>query len=117
MKSLFTFQPSIDVKQIKALANCDFIAKHETALFIGPTGVGESHLATAIGVKACLRDYRVIFATIQHLASQRNAAMVDVSVERLVDQYVSADLIILDELGFTTRTRTKSNTRPSFQPR
>jgi DNA replication protein DnaC len=101
----FTFQPSIDVKQIKALANCDFIAKHETALFIGPPGVGKSHLATAIGVKACLRGYRVIFATIQHLASQLNAAMADVSVERLVDQYVSADLIILDELGFTPLNR------------
>lgn len=64
----FTFQPSINVKQIKALASCGFIAKHETALFIGPPGVGKSHLATAIGVKACLRGYGVIFATIKHLA-------------------------------------------------
>jgi DNA replication protein DnaC len=97
----FTFQPALDSKQIKALASCDFIAKHETALFIGPPGVGKTHLATAIGVKACLRGYNVIFATIQHLASQLNAAMADLSVERLVDQYVAADLIILDELGFT----------------
>jgi DNA replication protein DnaC len=101
----FAFQPSIDVKQIKALASCDFIAKHETALFIGPPGVGKSHLATAIGVKACLRGHNVIFATIQVLASQLNAAMADLSVEKLVDQYVRADLIILDELGFTPLNR------------
>jgi DNA replication protein DnaC len=101
----FAFQPSIDVKQIKALASCDFIAKHETALFIGPPGVGKSHLATAIGVKACLRGHNVIFATIQVLASQLNAAMADLSVEKLIDQYVRADLIILDELGFTPLNR------------
>ncbi len=97
----FAFQPSIDAMMIKALANCDFIGKHETALFIGPPGVGKSHLATAIGVKACLRGYDVLFATIQHLASQLNAALADLSVERLIEQYVRADLIILDELGFT----------------
>jgi DNA replication protein DnaC len=101
----FAFQPTLDVMQIKALASCDFVAKHETALFIGPPGVGKSHLATAIGVKACLRGYNVIFATIQHLASQLNAAMADLSVERLIDQYVRADLIILDELGFTPLNR------------
>jgi DNA replication protein DnaC len=100
-ESDFTFQPALDSKQIKALANCDFIAKHEAALFIGPRGVGKTHLATAIGVKACLRGYNVIFATIQHLASQLNTAMADLSVERLIDQYIGADLIILDELGFT----------------
>jgi DNA replication protein DnaC len=101
----FAFQPSIDVKQIKALASCDFVAKHETALFIGPPGVGKSHLATAIGVKACLRGHNVLFATVQVLASQLNAAMADLSVEKLVDQYVRADLVILDELGFTPLNR------------
>lgn len=97
----FAFQRAVDAMQIKSLSSCDFIAKHETALFIGPPGVGKSHLATAIGVKACLRGYDVIFATVQHLASQLNATLADLSVERFIEQYVGADLVILDELGFT----------------
>jgi len=97
----FGFQPTLDVKLIKALADCEFVAKHETILFVGPPGVGKSHLATALGVKACLRGYSVLFTTIQHLASQLSAATADLSVEKLIAQYVAADLIVLDELGFT----------------
>lgn len=97
----FGFQPSLDAMRIKALASCEFVAKHETVLFVGPPGVGKSHLATALGVKACMRGSSVLFATIQRLASQLSAAMADLSIEKLVEQYVSADLIILDELGFT----------------
>lgn len=97
----FAFQPSLDVKLIKALADCEFVGKHETVLFVGPPGVGKSHLATALGVKACMRGYSVLFTTIQHLASQLSAAIADLSVEKLITQYVEADLIVLDELGFT----------------
>lgn len=97
----FGFQPSLDAMRIKALASCEFIAKYETALLVGPPGVGKSHLATALGVKACMRGYSVLFATIQHLASQLSAAMADLSIEKLIEQYINADLIILDELGFT----------------
>jgi DNA replication protein DnaC len=97
----FAFQPSLDAKLIKALASCDFVEKHETILFVGPPGVGKSHLATALGVKACMRGYSVLFTTIQHLASQLSSAIADLSVEKLITQYVGADLIVLDELGFT----------------
>jgi DNA replication protein DnaC len=97
----FNFQPSLDAMRIKALASCEFVAKHEVILFVGPPGVGKSHLSTALGVKACMRGYSVLFATIQRLASQLSAAMADLSIEKLIDQYISTDLIIFDELGFT----------------
>lgn len=97
----FSFQPKIDAKQIKSLASCDFIAKHENVLFVGPPGVGKSHLATALAVKACLRGYSVMFSTVQNFNSRCSAAMADLSIERVIGQYLDADLVVLDELGFT----------------
>jgi len=97
----FAFQPKLDAKLIKSLANCDFVSQHENVLFIGPPGVGKSHLGTALAVKACMRGYSVLFTTIQHLASRVSAAMADLSLERLIAQYVEADVVVLDELGFT----------------
>jgi DNA replication protein DnaC len=101
----FNFQPSLDAMRIKSLASCEFVAKHETVLFVGPPGVGKSHLATALAVKACMRGYSVVFATIQHLASQLTAGMADLSIEKVVDRFVSADLVVFDELGFTPLNR------------
>ena len=89
----FAFQPSIDVKQIKALADCEFVAKHETIMLVGPPGVGKSHLASALAVKACMRGYSVLFTTIQHLASLLGAAIADLTVEKFIMQYVVADHI------------------------
>lgn len=97
----FGFQPSLDAMRIKALASCEFITKHETVLLVGPPGVGKSHLATALAVKACMRGHSVLFATVQRLASQLNAALADLSVEKLIERYVAADLVVLDEVGFT----------------
>jgi hypothetical protein len=56
-------------------------------------------------VKACKRGYSVIFATIQHLASQLSAGMADLSIEKVVDRFVSTDLVVFDELGFTPLNR------------
>lgn len=97
----FDFQPSLDARQIKALANAEFVERHETVLFVGPPGVGKSHLATALAVKACMRGHSVLFATVQRLASQVSAALADVSIEKLIARYVGADLVVLDEVGFT----------------
>jgi len=97
----FAFQPKLDAKLIKSLATCEFVTQHENVLFIGPPGVGKSHLGTSLAVKACMRGYSVLFTTIQHLASRVSASMADLSLERLIAQYVEADLVVLDELGFT----------------
>jgi DNA replication protein DnaC len=97
----FTFQPKLDAMLVKSLATCDFVTKHENVLLVGPPGVGKSHLATALAVKACIKGHSVLFTTIQHLASRINAALADLSVDKVLQPLIDVDLAVLDELGFT----------------
>lgn len=97
----FDFQPRLDVKLIKTLATCEFIAQKENVILVGQPGTGKSHLSVALGMKACEADYRVRFTTIQDLAATLRASMADGTAEERIQEFVEPDLVILDELGFT----------------
>jgi len=101
----FDFQPKLDVKLIKALASCDFIAKQENVIFVGQPGTGKSHLSVALGMKACEAGYDVRFTTIQDLAATLRASMADQTTEARIVELTEPDLLILDELGFTPLDR------------
>lgn len=59
----FTFNPTISRQQVLDLAACTYVARHRNVLICGPTGVGKSHLAQALGHEACRRGYDVLFAS------------------------------------------------------
>ncbi|HQE25899.1 MAG TPA: ATP-binding protein, partial [Candidatus Atribacteria bacterium] len=63
----FSFQPSIDERLIRELAGLAFLERKENLLFLGPPGVGKSHLAVALGVEALLQGIGVYFTTLSHL--------------------------------------------------
>jgi len=73
----YAFQPSVDRKKLEELANLRFIDNKENILFLGPPGVGKTHLATGLGVRACESGYNVLFVTLSDMISVLMASMAD----------------------------------------
>jgi DNA replication protein DnaC len=95
----FSYQPSINRQMIYTLATCEFIRKKENIAFIGPPGTGKSHLATAIGIKAVLQGYSVLFATVNQMLEELYISRADNSFSQKLKKFINPNLLILDELG------------------
>jgi len=59
----YAFQPSINRKKLAELSSLRFIDNKENILFLGPPGIGKTHLSTGLGVRACESGYKVLFTT------------------------------------------------------
>lgn len=96
----FSFQPQLNEKEIIRLASLDFIEKKENLLFLGPPGVGKTHLAIAFGVKAFLAKYRVLCVRTQDLLADLSVAHQTGRLGQVLLNLSRLDLLILDELGY-----------------
>lgn len=96
----FTAIPKLNKKRILELASCDFIRKRECGVFVGPPGVGKTHLAIALGREACRRGLRVKWFTATGLATEYAEAREERTVLRLERAIERRDLIVIDELGY-----------------
>jgi DNA replication protein DnaC len=103
----FRFNPSIHEPTIRELATCQFIAKHENAFLVGPSGVGKSHLGQALGHEACRKGYEVLCRRTSQLLGWVEAGRGDNSHERRAKQLGSVDLLILDDFGLTPLSEEK----------
>jgi DNA replication protein DnaC len=95
----FSFNTKIPKHKIIDLATCGFIAKHENICFVGQTGVGKSHIAQAIGHRACAAGYQVLYTSAHQMLTGLRAARADDSHERKLARLVDVDLLIIDDLG------------------
>jgi DNA replication protein DnaC len=95
----FHFNPRVPKSKVIDLGTCSFIDKRENVLFVGPTGVGKSHLAQAIGHRACRAGYSVLFVSAQEVLKQLRAARADDSYDRKLLRFTTPDLLIVDDLG------------------
>ncbi|MCS5697284.1 ATP-binding protein [Desulfofundulus thermocisternus] len=96
----FGFQPSLREKEIIALSSLEFIVKKENVIFLGPPGVGKTHLSVALGIKACMAKYRVVFITAQKLLEELMLSARDGSLADKLLSYSRLNLLIIDELGY-----------------
>ena len=83
------------------LESCHFISKKINLVLYGPVGVGKTHLATAAGLKACELGYKTKFYTVTQLVLKLAEARQSGTLEWLVRELQSLDLLILEEWGAT----------------
>ena len=105
----FAKQPGVNRKQIRAFAELDFVARKENIVFIGPTAVGKSGLATGILLKAIENGYRCQFVKAQDLFDDMYASLADRSSRRLVQRLARLDVLLIDEFGYLNLKPEQSN--------
>ena len=90
----FGFHPELNKKEVMGLFDLEFIRNRENVIFLGPPGVGKTHLAISLAIKACHHGFKVYFMTMDALMrklkesqSQRKA-------------YLTSSLVVVDEVGY-----------------
>ena len=101
----FTARPSVNKPQLLDLIRGDYLTKRENILLVGPSGTGKSHLATALGMAACVQGKRVRFWRVTELMTTLREADQERQLLRLRSHLTKLDLLILDELGYVPASK------------
>jgi DNA replication protein DnaC len=96
----FDYPKIIDRDLVLRAASLDFIKERANVVFVGPSGVGKTHLANAIAQLACLRGFRVRFTTAADLVNDLVAAHARNALHRRLALWASSQLLVVDELGY-----------------
>ena len=105
----FEFQPSINKNEILDYASLRFLEKRENIVFYGNSGVGKTHLATALGMIAARNRYSTYFIKCADLMNKLHQAKLQNKLEDKLKKLASYRLLIIDELGYLPITKDDSN--------
>ncbi len=95
----FSFNPQIPKARVIDLCTCAFVARRDNVLLIGPAGVGKSHIAQALGHRACRAGYATVWTPAHKLFAELRASRADGSYERKMARLTAPDVLIIDDLG------------------
>lgn len=90
----------INRMQFEHLLQLGFLESHTNVILLGPTGVGKTHLACALGHAACLQRHHVLYASAIDVVNRLSAAHAVSQLASEIKRYTAPRLLILDELGY-----------------
>lgn len=96
----FSYPKQIDRALVQKAATLDFVREKANVVFVGPSGLGKTHLANALGQLACLRGFRVRFVLAADLVNELVASQARNTLSRRLSAWAAPDLLLIDELGY-----------------
>ncbi len=105
----FQFQRSVTKRQLQELLDFEWIEKAYNVVFLGPPGVGKTHLAVALGTEAVRSGYKVSFLTMAELIKTLKTEEILTKSRQRLKRFLASDLAIIDEIGFLPITKQESN--------
>jgi len=99
------FLPEDAREKLPGLERLDFIAAGENIVLAGNPGTGKTHIATGLGIKACMQGYKVLFITIHKLLTQLRESHAQKTLRQLENKFEKYDLVICDEFGYVSFDR------------
>jgi DNA replication protein DnaC len=105
----YSFNNSVTKRQITQLLDLSWIEAAYNIIFLGPSGVGKTHLAVTLGIQAVEQGYKVSFVTMEKLIKLLKTDEISVRARQKLRRIMNSDLIIIDEIGFQPISRQESN--------
>src|SRR6266446_5906216 len=105
----FKKQPGVSRRQIQELAELEFIPQAVNVVFMGPTGVGKTGLASGLLLKALQNGYRGLFIKAQDLFDEMYASIADRASRKLIRRLARLDLLLIDEIGYVNLRPEQAN--------
>jgi DNA replication protein DnaC len=96
----FAFQPSIDKRQIQELQTLRFVHEAENVVFLGPPGVGKTHLSVALAMEAMKAGFSAHYSTAQDLVTDLGKAAREGKLAQKLKTYLRPKVLVIDEIGY-----------------
>lgn len=98
----FSFQSSIHERLVRELADLSFVRTHSNVIFLGPPGVGKTHLALSLAEKALDAGYSVLFSTLRELVKDLEMASQQHALTSRLRRYITPQVLVIDEIGYAS---------------